>query len=172
MPTLRKRRPDESDTEYSEYLEARRLANNANSKAFRAANPDKVKEYNAKQRESYKAYYETNKEVILARGKEYRASNRDKIKTKNARYNAANPDKMKANHVKQKYGLTLEEYEALLSRGCQVCGSFERLHCDHDHKTGKVRGCLCQKCNHSLGHYENRILPNLDKFTQYLRGTL
>jgi len=49
------------------------------------------------------------------------------------------------------YGITGDEYDKILSRGCEVCGSTEKLHLDHDHSTGKVRGCLCQSCNLALG---------------------
>ena len=87
-------------------------------------------------------------------------------------WNAANKELKKAYHLKTHYGLTPDEYNTLVENGCEVCGSFERLHVDHCHTTGKVRGCLCNACNISLGHYEKRILPNLDKFTKYLGGTL
>jgi hypothetical protein len=60
-----------------------------------------------------------------------------------------------ARGIKHDYGITLDEYNLLLSNGCNVCGSTERLHCDHDHKTGKVRGCLCHSCNISLGHMKD-----------------
>lgn len=62
----------------------------------------------------------------------------------------------------KRYGLTQEEYEALLVRSggcCEICGVPEvsapkgRLHIDHCHSTGKVRGLLCQRCNHGLGHF-------------------
>ena len=54
------------------------------------------------------------------------------------------------------YGLTMDEYEEMLSRcggTCEVCGhaSKELLHIDHDHSTGKVRGLLCRPCNAALG---------------------
>jgi hypothetical protein len=40
---------------------------------------------------------------------------------------------------------------------CAICGRAEpngrgRWHIDHDHKTGKVRGLLCNNCNVLLGH--------------------
>lgn len=65
-----------------------------------------------------------------------------------------NPDKKYYDpvHVRaKKYNLTPAEVEDMLSKGCQVCGSFERLHIDHDHNTGEVRGCLCHGCNTGLG---------------------
>lgn len=47
-------------------------------------------------------------------------------------------------------------YEAQLARqggGCAICASTpksRRLHIDHDHKTGVVRGLLCFPCNRLL----------------------
>lgn len=37
---------------------------------------------------------------------------------------------------------------------CEACGrknGKRRLHCDHNHATGKFRGWLCSQCNVALG---------------------
>lgn len=60
---------------------------------------------------------------------------------------------------------------------CEICGkavedavkytgkfAAKRLCVDHDHKTNKFRGLLCQVCNRQLGWYEN----NEEKIKQYL----
>lgn len=57
---------------------------------------------------------------------------------------------------KRGINFTVEEFEAMLEEQggvCAICGrDGERtLHVDHDHKTGKVRGLLCDNCNHGLG---------------------
>lgn len=44
----------------------------------------------------------------------------------------------------------------LQANSCAICQSpFDgEYHIDHDHKTGKIRGILCRKCNIALGYYE------------------
>lgn len=82
--------------------------------------------------------------------------NRDK----QARYRA-NPDNtIKLRYLKARYGITPAEYlnmEREQGGLCKIChkppsGRWKRLHVDHDHATGKVRGLLCFRCNTMLGH--------------------
>lgn len=58
--------------------------------------------------------------------------------------------------LKYNYGLTMDEYKVKLEaqgERCAVCGEYpeKRLHVDHDHQTGAVRGLLCEWCNHAIG---------------------
>jgi len=62
--------------------------------------------------------------------------------------------------LKRRYGISLEEYERLLALqngACAICRrkTDEMLCVDHCHKTGKVRGLLCRKCNAGLGCYDD-----------------
>lgn len=58
--------------------------------------------------------------------------------------------------AKTKYGLTLEEYQAILDKPCGICGSPSTC-VDHCHETNKVRGGLCDKCNKGLGFFLDSI---------------
>jgi protein-arginine kinase activator protein McsA len=58
-------------------------------------------------------------------------------------------------HLRQRYNLTLEDFEHLSKNGCNICGSHKALHVDHNHETDKVRGILCQLCNRGLGHFKD-----------------
>ncbi len=78
------------------------------------------------------------------------------------------------NWLKVNYNLTLSEYEELvkLQNGvCAICGKENnlgnKLFVDHCHKTNKVRGLLCQKCNSGVG-YLNDDIHLLAKAIEYL----
>lgn len=65
-------------------------------------------------------------------------------------------------HIRKTYGMTREQYEAMLEdQGgvCAVCGRLpSQVHdwsIDHDHQTGAVRGILCSTCNSGLGHFKD-----------------
>ncbi len=53
--------------------------------------------------------------------------------------------------------MTAEDFAEMLEvqgSTCAICGntSEKRLHVDHDHETGRVRGLLCFTCNTLLGN--------------------
>lgn len=75
-----------------------------------------------------------------------------------AEYRKRNPDRMRSYKIRAQYDLSVEEYDALVARPCDLCGTTERKrHADHDHETGRVRGALCMSCNTSLGQLGDTI---------------
>lgn len=64
----------------------------------------------------------------------------------------------KINRLKKEYGLSLTAHDAMLSQQngrCKICYEASPLVVDHCHKTGKVRGLLCEPCNRGLGHFKD-----------------
>lgn len=74
------------------------------------------------------------------------------------------------------YGITDEEYQALRESHnyrCAICDISEEeegkaLAIDHCHKTGRIRGLLCNKCNRALGHFKDDPVL-VEKAAAYLR---
>jgi hypothetical protein len=72
-------------------------------------------------------------------------------------------------------GVSDADYEALLAAqggGCAICDHpprTRRLHVDHDHKTGEIRGLLCHRCNRALPSWIS--LAWLRSATDYLERT-
>lgn len=112
-------------------------------------NPEKVKETNEKNQLKRKEFYNSPEGILCSR---------------------------KA-HLKNTYGISLEEYEDMLKQqnyGCQICGKTEMnyknkvLCVDHNHTTGQIRGLLCGLCNSGLGKFlENKqLLLNTIKYIE------
>ncbi len=84
-------------------------------------------------------------------------------------WTARNPAKVKANHwrhhLMKAYGLTVEQYDAMLLQTGGVCpccngkidsrSPLTKPHVDHDHETGDVRGIICGSCNMGLGNFKD-----------------
>jgi len=50
---------------------------------------------------------------------------------------------------------------------CAICGVRKKLVVDHDHRTEKVRGLLCYRCNIAVGYIESKLLYEV---LAYLQG--
>lgn len=83
--------------------------------------------------------------------------------------------------VARMYDLTPDQLIAMREAcegKCAICGQEEThskknghvmpLAVDHDHKTGKVRGLLCYRCNTMLGFLEKSTAGIVDKAWEYL----
>lgn len=88
------------------------------------------------------------------------------------------PDSRYAVVLKHKYGITLEVYKLMLedqNNACAICQSSSPGHkkryfsVDHCHKTGRIRGLLCQDCNAGIGYLKDRV-ENLIAAISYLGG--
>lgn len=123
-------------------------------KEWSLANPEKVKELNAKNKLKRKAFYDSPEGIISSR----------------------------RSHLKRTYNLTLEEFnEKLESQNnvCAICNSSNTrdkhgvMAVDHCHNTGKIRGLLCFKCNSALGNFNDdkqlliKAIKYLEKYEQF-----
>lgn len=81
----------------------------------------------------------------------------------------------RADKLKNRYGISAEDFASLLSAQGEVCAvcrescsTGRRLAVDHDHATGEVRGLLCNACNAGLSRFRDDPIL-LDAAAQYLR---
>jgi len=91
---------------------------------------------------AYRKHYKQNSEKVLTRQRSNGASHRQTCKG---------------------YGLTEQAYAEMLNQQggtcaiCKVEPGGKRLAIDHCHESGKVRGLLCQECNHGLGKFRDSL---------------
>lgn len=115
----------------------------------------------------------------------YDAANKERFKERNrkagrlgsARWRKANPDRNTNNYLRQLYGITLDDYNAIFDAqdgACKICSrpwnpeSNKRLAVDHCHATKKIRGLLCDPCNVALGNMQDNP-ERLEAAAAYLR---
>ena len=131
------------------------------SQLYRKQKPEKVKEIKKK-------WYKRNKKHVIKKSKSWADRNKeDRVKIwRKSQYGA-------------KYNLTLEQYEKMVELQGGVCAlcqrpplGSKRLAVEHDHKSGRIRGACCFKCNKFLiGRRTEKDIPMLKKLIAYLEST-
>jgi hypothetical protein len=124
---------------------------------------DKQKSY---QKEYQKKYRKSGKKLFgeTIKGKEYQKEYREMEKNKTKLF-------------LKKYGITNNDYNEMFDQQkgcCKICFIHQKelktkLFIDHDHKTGKVRGLLCNSCNLVLGFAKDNI-NILEESIKYLKN--
>lgn len=112
---------------------------------------------------------------LKAKRSRWYQKNKERILHANANEKA---DQVRNNHLKRKFGLTLDEWNKEFEkqgRKCASCGAIHPgsqygWHTDHDHATGKFRGILCRACNIALGLVDDN-LEHLQCLIRYLTRT-
>ena len=90
--------------------------------------------------------------------------NKEKVKLNSRNYTKKNPEKIWEFNLRQKFRLERYQYDQLLvaqGYGCAICREIiqGKLAVDHNHKDGRVRGLLCNKCNMGIGLFnDNPVL--------------
>lgn len=104
-------------------------------------------EIKAKRQEASRKSWAKNRAKYIAQQREYYYAN-------------STPEKRRIEHLRKKFDMTVEQYEAMATAQdgrCAICRKEPkryRLAVDHCHATGRVRGLLCPRCNVALGWLE------------------
>lgn len=144
-------------------------------------------------------YYQKTKPERNRKTKEWAEANREKRRDYSKRYALKNKDRCAAatrawyqknrehalkmgreRNLKRFYGLTMEQFNQILKsqKGkCLICKlkiTAKTPHVDHCHKTGAVRGILCNNCNSGLGMFKDckkRLLSAMEYLENHGRTT-
>jgi hypothetical protein len=126
-----------------------------------------------------KQRHDANPERSNAYTRKWRDKNRAKYNAKRKELRRLeklmDPEKQKNVHLKNRYGITLDQYNAMLKaqdNRCAICriefASLEKPpSVDHCHDSDAVRGLLCHHCNVFVGFARNSV-ENLANAIQYL----
>jgi hypothetical protein len=146
------------------------------AKAWRAANPERVKAYNAKRTKEQQAradrvkyakhkdkikarvlaHYHANHDAAIARKQRYSENNREEIRERARQWAKDNADKVKEwaweSGIKRRHGMTRSDYEKIYNEQsglCAICGQPPR--------EGKK---LCIDHNHDTGAIRGLLCRN------------
>jgi hypothetical protein len=112
------------------------------------------------------ARHAANPEPARDRTRRWQEENPERVAANQARYRADGRKKAtdRRSYLKRRFGITPEDYDAMLDRQGGVCAICKReprtdisLHVDHDHSTGAVRGLLCFDCNAGIGKFREDV---------------
>ena len=110
---------------------------------------------------------ECTKKAGLESQKRRRKENAEAVKEKDRLYRIRNARACRSASLKYRFGITADDYDVMYDKQggcCAICGIHSsdytnktklRLHVDHCHTTGMIRGLLCNSCNTSLGGFKD-----------------
>jgi hypothetical protein len=109
-------------------------------------------------------WWQKNKKLVNERDKKWQKNNPESTKRNSKNQN-----------LKWNYGITLDDFNKMEKEqnyACAICKSdnskfTKSLFVDHCHKTGKIRGLLCKKCNSGIG-FLGETVESLQKAIEYL----
>jgi hypothetical protein len=131
--------------------------------------------------ERYKRWAQKYPEKVKERNKQYRETHPEESKAAHTKWRKKNPEQRKAAKLKQYWphltgkqaGLEYEKLLAIQNGECNGCSINQKnmkkaFAVDHCHKTGKIRGLLCDHCNLCLGHAKDdaNILKRLANYLE------
>jgi hypothetical protein len=170
----------------------------AQQKAWRKANPEKCRRYEAN-RTNTEARKEANRKTSAERSRKFRAKYPERMKEIRRKHYYGNHERRLASArkwyhdnrekalqatwcymLKRCYGITESQYNEM-GEACNICGAKDdlreksrkekhRLSVDHDKETGKIRGKLCGNCNTGIGLFKHDLGLML-KAMEYLDRT-
>jgi hypothetical protein len=117
-----------------------------------------------------KKWNKDNKDFAAAKAKIRYNENKDIWAIKSKQRYEKNPNEHLNSKLKNKYGISLNEYNLMLEKQnyvCKICqhpetkcnqnGKIKRLCVDHCHITKHVRGLLCNGCNSAIGFLQENL---------------
>lgn len=113
-----------------------------------------------KRRAYRKKWAAENKDRVLEVNRSWRKKNRKRLNAlARARYRKNTQKELDRIRLK-KYGITGEEFRAIIEKQgtkCPICNRniTKNPTVDHDHVTGKIRGLICSSCNLAIGNADD-----------------
>lgn len=121
-----------------------------------------------------KDWYVRNANHVKAKATKWQKENKEQLSLQKKEWRRRNPDKQKSISLKHAFNMTFDEYcnlKEVQNNCCAICQINEEesgtLCVDHCHKTGTIRGLLCNSCNKMLGFSKDKI-DTLNKAIDYL----
>jgi hypothetical protein len=125
-------------------------------------------------KEYTRKYRIAHREEIKGYARKFYKIHKELCDKRSRRWRTENPEKTHAIWRKFKYKITEEEFNKILklqNNKCAICKKdfLKTPRVDHDHKTGGIRGLLCEKCNFLLGlcNEDVFILKEAIKYLKY-----
>ena len=155
------------------YYDVHKEENKEREKQYRDSHKEERKEYGKKYRDSHK-------EKIAKQKKQQYINNKEQRQKYSKNYNDTHKESAQKRSRKRiiiRHGITPEQYSEIFNKQqgcCNICGKHQSemkkaLHIDHNHKTKKIRGLLCFKCNYLLGYADDNIV-RLESAISYLKN--